>query len=1046
MAQTGRHAQVGRRPLFLRGLASRPVAALSLASLAACTMAAALLAPLLVRALAQSSLRDAVEATARDERSVTVTSILEDPSTLDAAVNDIRASLDSVTGPTSATATLWRPVVVGVQSGSNVRWQREKGPVSLSARVSVAPVDCAGIALASGRCPRTDGEVLLSRTDLTVDGTARPAPAKVVVELPDQRLQTWAVVGTYDIGATEPQLVTRKGTPQGTYASVTGDSLLVTQTQFQAVPVRVTVVGTLALKGAVTVDQAAQVSAAIGQVRAAAIAKQRQLVVDSGLSPVIADTDRTSREAGVLVTVTAVQAAVLSLLALVGITTRLARTRAPEWGLARLRGLPRRRWLLGIYAETGTALLLGSAGGVVGGLVVARLVCDHYLSTEVRLEPWRSSVLIGGGAAALAAVVALVAASAPLATRPLRELLREQSESRGTGRLATVASSAVVVLGAAAVYQVLAGGQLGREGQDLGLLAPGLVALTAALAVVQVVVVSMRWVTSRPPRGLVGLVVGRHAARAPSTVLPAVVVATAVSLAVFATQVPRMSEHNQVLRADAIVGADTVLHVTVPPGKDLIGLVDAADPGGRHAMAVMERAASADGSASRIVAADTTRMAAVAAWQPRWAGAAGLRGLTPSPEPDLRLTGRSITVQLGHVEVLPQPGYLTDVIARPDLDVTVDNGLRWTTVGLGPVQTRGGRMTAEVPCRTGCRLVGFGLTGQDRAPYTATVTIADVTAAPGRDGVGTPDGTVHEALRGPHLWPPHVGDRVQPDPDASATAVTSANGLVIHAFDYRGGAGEQVLAPGAQDPLPAVLGPTTAGDPFPGIPAAVSGSGLDAQPQLLTVAGRADVLPRALGEGVLVDLRQAARLVDPSQVRARAEVWLAPGAPSSITAALTKQGVTVDRTDRLETTRNQLLREPATRAARLGIPLAVLALLLSLVTLVSARATDGASRRADWASLRAAGVADRSLRRLARIEAATPGVVGVLLGVVTGVVTLSLVADRLPVVDLARPGPPIDTDLTVLPALAVGAGMVLALLVVAEIGARLETRPPRGRR
>ena len=66
--------------------------------------------------------------------------------------------------------------------------------------------------------------------------------------------------------------------------------------------------------------------------------------------------------------------------------------------------------------------------------------------------------------------------------------------------------------------------------------------------------------------------------RSPSTLTPAMVVAAGLALAVFSTQVLALSVRNQGLRAQAIVGADTVLQVARPEGVDLVAAVRAADP------------------------------------------------------------------------------------------------------------------------------------------------------------------------------------------------------------------------------------------------------------------------------------------------------------------------------------------------------------------------------------------------------------------------------------------------------------------------------------
>ncbi|WP_460932668.1 FtsX-like permease family protein [Phycicoccus ginsengisoli] len=257
-----------------------------------------------------------------------------------------------------------------------------------------------------------------------------------------------------------------------------------------------------------------------------------------------------------------------------------------------------------------------------------------------------------------------------------------------------------------------------------------------------------------------------------------------------------------------------------------------------------------------------------------------------------------------------------------------------------------------------------------------------------------------------------------------------------------------LLPPDAADPLPAVVGPRTETQRFAGIPDAVAGTGLDGQSQLLALRGRASVLPRALGDGVLVDPERASALSDPSLDQAEPQVWLAAGASPAVVDRLVRAGVVVEGRELLATERDRLLRSPAALGSRLAAAMGAVALVLALLTVVAGRVAGASRRQADWIALGAAGVPRAQLRRLARVEIALPPVLGAALGAGAGWLAASLAAVRLPVVDLAAAGPPLDLTLSWLPLVVVlgTTVVVLVLVLVAGALALTETRDRSGRR
>ena len=80
------------------------------------------------------------------------------------------------------------------------------------------------------------------------------------------------------------------------------------------------------------------------------------------------------------------------------------------------------------------------------------------------------------------------------------------------------------------------------------------------------------------------------------------------------------------------------------------------------------------------------------------------------------------------------------------------------------------------------------------------------------------------------------------------------------------------------------------------------------------------------------------------------------------------------------------------------------------------------------------------LRRLVAVEIAVPAGLAVLVGLLSGSVAAVIAAPRLPLVDLSTPGPPLDLGLEWWPIWAVGAGAVLAIMIIAAVGAVSEIR------
>ena len=1025
-------------PLWLRSVQRRPHTAVLLCLLSTVAVLTSMLGPLLVRAVHQSTLTDALDAGGLTGTSISVSG--------EAAADDpwfqVRElALGAVAAGQEAAPRHWADPQVLTSSTSLTFYTAGPDETRSAALVSAVDSDCGAYRLVSGQCPTRTGQAMVSAVDAQSRKIAMGE--KISLSLARAPRTTVTVVGLYDAEASTTAGLTRPGTAAGVAAGVDADPVVLTARQAEELPLPVQIRASMTLRPGLAVADVPVVQSSIDQVKTTTNAQDRLLAIRSELPDVLDRVETQAAAARVLILVTDVQAVFLALFALAIVLQRIGRARAGEWSVGRLRGVPRGRWLRSIFTEPFLAILVGLPLGFAAGAVVAQLGAQLTLREGTQVEPWRWPVLAAALATTVIAVAALVAVSLPSIRRPLADLVQQESEARRLTTVGAVAHAGVFLLAAATIYQLVTGGRLSSTGPQLGLLAPGLFALAVALAAVRLAVVVVRRVTTRPPRGLAGLVVGRHAARTPSSLNPAMVIAVGVALAVFASQVLAFSERNQALRADAVTGASSVLGVSVAPGVDLLAAVRAADPGGRQAMAVQQSVVVASNGVARIVAVDSPRLAAVSRWSTDWSSVTDLvPALTGSRGAPILLRGERVEIGLAQLDVLPlrlpetAPPDAAYPPPPPDLALTVEAEGRWQTINLGPLQrsARQQRLTAALPCLTPCRLVSLGLAAGENAPYRATFTVTDVATdiQPAADSAGW--------LQLEQGWHAQTANDTQPEPTAMATPAASDRGLAIVAYDVKGGSVTAVSPGDTVDPLPAVLGPATSGTPVPGRVGSISGLGLDGQEQRLSVVGTAAVLPRLLDDGVLVDLGNARNLSDPSQSQMVDQVWLAPGAAPEIEQRLAANGIRVQSRELLSSTRSALEQQATTRGAAVAVIISAAALLLSLLALVAARWADAGRRGADWRALREGGVSRRQLRRLVRIEIAAPAVLAVLVGLLSGAVAARIAASRLPLVDADAPGPPLDLDLAWWAILLVGSGAVLVIGVVAQLGALAEVR------
>lgn len=549
-------------------MARRPVPAAAVCLVVVFTVAAAVSGPLLLRAVEQSALRAALVGAAPGVTDIAVSARMDPGPGMGSRLAAARNATDA-----AGQFGLYGPPVETVESADPLRWAPVVGSTDAAptvpavggvARLAARTDGCVAFPLVVGRCATGNAEVTVPAGALRAGRVRLGGSLRVTVPGAATSF-TFLVVGGYD-SARSTTLLPGVGDPLGGAAAGTaGPDLLVSAgvlTDFTAPVVgssRVTL-----LVSRLGLDQVPAARASVSAVQQATLGQGVPLAFDAGLPGVLDAAAADRRAAGVLLVVLTTQAVGVALFAAMVVMSLVARVRSPEWALDRLRGLPARRRLAGVFAEPVALLMVGTAVGFTLAVVACRAVAAAALPAGARLEPGRAPVLICAAVAVAGLVTGLVAASWASARAPLATLLREGTDRPRSSRFAVAGEALVVAVAGAAVYQLIVGGDLGGGNAGLGLFAPGLLTAAVGLLAIRVVTARMRHRTSTPARSLAAVLVLRPLARTASVLRLQVCVAIGVALVVFATQVAALSGHNQSLRAAAQVGASSVWHVQAP--------------------------------------------------------------------------------------------------------------------------------------------------------------------------------------------------------------------------------------------------------------------------------------------------------------------------------------------------------------------------------------------------------------------------------------------------------------------------------------------------
>ena len=760
--------------------------------------------------------------------------------------------------------------------------------------------------------------------------------------------------------------------------------------------------------------------------------------------------DRIERERDLValgVGVAATQLLVLCWFGLFFAVRHTAEQRRPDVGLLKLRGsAPWRQWTLAI-GQSALPMLLGAVVGAAAGLGVVRLVVGGDRSAAAFSGLAALAALIG-------AILAAVAADAGGMRATVTDLLRHVP-SRRRGWRAEVVDLLIVLVAAAGLYQSYATAREPDTTDGLALLAPALVAVLVALVAARALTPLAGRVARRSLRaGRVPIVLGAtQLARRPGTHRVFALLVVAVALLATAVGGWAASSDGRAERGRHEVGADRVLTVQAGSRAQLLAAVRAADPSGRHAMAVVR---GNNGPATAVLAVDSARFASVADWQHGYGGpppatiAALLHPPAPAPlsTPDGQLTldaavppggpaappggtaappgGPAVPAGAG----LAQPTYVV-------VSLTTGAG-EPVSVMFGPIA--GGRATYTAPLTgcgpEGCRLVGFEVVTRNALGRTdlvdpgAAVTLFGLT---GSGGGLAPGDILGDVTR----WRGSLG------PDAVGPSLATAGGsLTITAVPAPRAADRstRVYVVDAPSPLPVV---STAGYLSPAAgDARLKVFGGAAVP--IRFSGTVGAMPTATRFGLLIDLEYADRVAEDTGLGDVPQVWLTADAPAGIVDALRAGGLTVISDETAPGVIDRLDREAPPAALRFQIIAALAGLLLTAGAFTVVAAVERPERAAELAALRAQGLSPRAVRAVAWGGYAGLAGAAVVLGIAASVLAQALTRRPVPLFLDGWSVLPMATGPQLTPLLIASAAAVAVLGAAAGSAAVLLVRAVRG--
>jgi hypothetical protein len=529
-----------------------------------------------------------------------------------------------------------------------------------------------------------------------------------------------------------------------------------------------------------------------------------------------------------------------------------------------------------------------------------------------------------------------------------------------------------------------------------------------------------RW--TRDSRRVATFLAVRQLLRRPADARAVLLVAVAVSIAVFALATWDEAGHNRSLRALNAAGAHTVLVVRPGAGvHDLRTAVDRADPGG-HSMAV----AYTNVDNLPLIAVDTARFASVGAWvsgnssAPLSSVLHRLAGGRPGP---ITVTGTRVRLHVDLIRHPRRPVQLALTFAEPNQSQAVRT--------IAPIVPGTGSYDISLPsaCAGGCRVAALGLTAKAPA-YLA----------------GPIDAAIGASVRADGGWRPVMsfGDHTRWRGDGNGPVAIGSAGALL-SLDVRQALGSTTWPSAVSAAIPAAL-PAAVGSAQAALYVgseirSIAGFGLDGRNVTFDGVIRAVTLPRVDRNGLMLDFGTAlAAMSRPAAKTTQYQVWLSSSAPSDMAARLARQHVYVIHTIHSSRYRPALDASGPAFADSLFLISALAATLLAIGATALARVVSVRRRGYELAALKAIGVSPRTLRRATAAEQGSVFGIGLLVGLAAGLVGSALALPSMPVFVDTLTGPPVVFGLPWALLAALTIGLVVVFVVVSAAIARLVER------
>jgi putative ABC transport system permease protein len=1005
----------GRRPipLLIRGLLARRSLAVAVLIAAGLTTAAAALGPMYARAAAESTLRDELVGAPVGDTGLhlTIAAPPDDtelpPAQFDSAVAEAPTSLPHY-GPPIGMLN-WQVFASGAGDGARGAAIWRDG-------------ECAHLVLTSGRCPARAGEALVSARTLRINGIRwRVGTVLTLASTIPGSTETLPVriVGAYrPANALDPFWFGVDYFQEGedSQGNIRVDTIFVARPELGRL-VENEVHASLDYPFRPTSVRLADVPA----LRAEVDRLERRhpdsahLALTTALDDVLDAAAHQQQLVDIGTLLVTLQLSLLGWLVLFQIVTDLAEARGPEIALAKLRG--HRPWQVlrfGI-AEPVVLLAIATPVGVALGALAAVALGGSVLvpGTPVVL----TLPAIAAAAAAFAGgVVATLLAGARVLRRPVLEQWRRTMRSRRPARVSLVVDLVTAAL-AIAGFAVLRTLPAGRGQGTAALLAPALLVLAVALAGVRLLPVVVRLTLPATRAGArVGLFLAtRQVVRRPAGVRLATLLAVAAGLAAFAVGAEGTAVGNRLTRAQAEVGAATVVDVQVTGTGDPVETVRRVDPSGTWAMAAATWLPDGGGAvAGTVLAVDASRLAAVA---DRAAGGIDprelTRAVTSTTVPPLVIRGTRIEATITASRLRPgfEPQVQFDLRTPAGPTVPAESTL---------LRTGTHRYSAAVPCASGCTLAGLTW---DRPIAIVSGEMAGTALVTGIRA-GDPDALrpVAARLADPAAW------RAAVPVSESHDAVSVSDAGVLDHFSGESGYGGVAYA-STPATLKAVAAPNgLVGGPPAGPPAVVDSFGREAD--FRTVA-TSPVLPAVLDAGVLMDAGSVEDLLPAFRTEASWQVWLSAAAPPDALQRIARAGLVVQGVTTTGQREKVLGRQGPALSLLLLLASAVVGAVLAAVGTAVSIGASARRRSYELAALHAVGVRHGALFRAAVAEQSLLLLTALALGIPAGLLAAFLTLPVLP--EFATETPVALRFTPDLPPVALFAAAFVVLVLVAAV-------------